>query len=104
MNVIQTKYGVFGVEDNGNGGAKLYVGNNKVMEFPKLNWWNSDSLNDAIELNIETIRNNEKKQRNVFSKEDAINTLEELTKVLGNEGKGFYSSRLKQCINKLKAA
>lgn len=103
MNIIQTKYGSFGVGDNGNSGAELYVGNTKVMEFPKVKWWDADSLMDVIEKNIELIRKNEEK-RKALTRSDAISTLEELAKVLGNEDKGFYSSRLKQCINRLKAA
>lgn len=106
MNTIATKYGVFGVEDNNNGGTKIYAGSNKVAEFPKLNWWDADKVQDAIEMNIELIKHNQEKQSESVSvtRDNAVEILEKLTSVLAKENNGFYSSRLKQCINKLRAA
>lgn len=107
MNTITTKYGTFNVADNGKGGAIISVGNVKIAEFPKVSWWNWDSLENAIEQNIEEINKRIEERVNnksvTITKENALQVLEQLTQVLGNEEKGFYSSRIKQCMNKLKA-
>lgn len=108
MNTITTKYGSFGIENNGKNGAMVYVGKNKVAEFPRLNWWDADKVRDAIEMNIEMINRNLAKQTKTdaikVTRDNAIEVFEQLASVLGNEEKGFYSSRIKQCINKLKTA
>lgn len=106
MNTIATKYGVFGVEDNNNGGTRIYVGNNNVAEFPKLNWWDADKVQNTIEMNIELIKHSQKNQNDGVNvtMDNAVEILEKLASVLAKESKGFYSSRLKQCLNKLKAA
>ena len=108
-NVINTKLGTFNVSDNGKNGAIISIAGIKIAEFPKVSWWNVDSLENAIEQNAEVITqriaervNNTKAVE--ITKDNALQTLEKLIEVLGNEEKGFYSSRLKQCINKLKAA
>ena len=66
-----------------------------------------DLLENAIEQHSELIEQRIEERvnkRNVtITKENAQQVLEQLMQVLGNEEKGFYSSRLKQCINKLKA-
>ena len=64
-------------------------------------------LENAIEQHSELIEQRIEERvnkRNVtITKENAQQVLEQLMQVLGNDEKGFYSSRLKQCINKLKA-
>ena len=108
MNIITTKYGTLNVTDNGRNGSIISVGNIRIAEFPKVSWWNWDALETSIEKNIELIekrieeRVNNKKNVTI-TKDNALQVLEQLTQVLGNEEKGFYSSRLKQCINRLKA-
>lgn len=100
MNTITTKYGTFNVTDNGKYGTILSIGNVTIAQFPNISWWNRDLLENAIEQHSEERVN----KRNVtITKENAQQVLEQLMQVLGNEEKGFYSSRLKQCINKLKA-
>lgn len=107
MNTIQTKYGEFNAVDNNNGGVALFVDDKKIIEFPNVAWWNLDAIENAIEKNIELI--NKRIEERVDSKsvditrENALQVLEQLIQVFGNEQKGFYSSRLKQCVNKLKA-
>lgn len=106
MNAIQTKYGEFNVVDNGNGGTILCVGDVKICEFPKVSWWNLDGLNKAVEEHHKLIEQRiaERVNKIEVTRDNAAEVLEQLINVLGNEQKGFYSSRLKQCLNKLKAA
>ena len=106
MNAIQTKYGEFNAVDNGNGGTSLFVGDVKICEFPNVAWWNLDAIEKNIEKNIELINKRIEERVNTLevTRDNAANVLEQLINVLGNEQKGFYSSRLKQSLNKLKAA
>ena len=106
MNAIQTKYGEFNAVDNNNGGVALFVGDKKIIEFPNVAWWNLDAIENAIEKNIELINKRIDERLNTLevTRDNAAEVLEQLINVLGNEQKGFYSSRLKQCLNKLKAA
>lgn len=46
---ITTKYGHFGVTDNGNNGTIVSVNGNKVCEFPTISWWDKDKLEKALE-------------------------------------------------------
>lgn len=108
MNTITTKCGTFNVTDNGKNGTIISIGNVRIAEFPKVSWWNWDSLENAIEQNIDLIEKRIEERVNrtnaTITKDNALQVLEQLAQVLGNEEKGFYSSRLKQCMNKLKAA
>jgi len=108
MNTITTKYGTFNVTDNGNNGAIISIGNENIAEFPNVSWWNADLLEKVIEQNIKVIEKRIEERVNKtnvsITKDNALQVLEQLTQVLGNEQKGFYSSRLKQCMNKLKSA
>lgn len=106
MNAIQTKYGEFNAVDNNNGGVALFVGDKKIIEFPNVAWWNLDAIENAIEKNIELINKRIDERLNTLevTRDNAAEVLEQLINVLGNEQKGFYSSRLKPCLNKLKAA
>ena len=107
MNTITTRYGTFNVTDNGKYGTILSIGNVTIAQFPNISWWNRDLLENAIEQHSELIEQRIEERvnkRNVtITKENAQQVLEQLMQVLGNEEKGFYSSRLKQGINKLKA-
>lgn len=107
MNTITTRYGTFNVTDNGKYGTILSIGNVTIAQFPNISWWNRDLLENAIEQHSELIEQRIEERvnkRNVtITKENAQQVLEQLMQVLGNDEKGFYSSRLKQCINKLKA-
>ena len=107
MNTITTKYGTFNVTDNGKNGTIICIGNVKIAEFPTVSWWDFDSLEKAIGENIDLIERRIEERVNgtnvSITKNNALQVLEQLTQVLGNEEKGFYSSRLKQCINKLKS-
>ena len=108
MNTIATKYGTFNVTDNGNNGSIVCIGDVKIAEFPNVSWWNADLLEKVIGQNINVIEKRIEERVNktsvIITKDNALQVLEQLTQVLGNEQKGFYSSRLKQCINKLKSA
>jgi hypothetical protein len=107
MNTIATKYGTFNVTDNGKNGTIICIGNVKIAEFTKVSWWDWDSLEKAIGENIGLIEKRIEERVNrtdvAITKDNALQVLEQLAQVLGNEQKGFYSSRLKQCMNKLKS-
>ena len=106
MATISTKVGTFEVSDNGNNGSVISIVGVKIAEFPSVSCWNKDSIENAIEqsegLIKKRIRERIGKEKEI-TKENAVEVLEKLISVLGNENKGFYSSRLKQCINKLKS-
>lgn len=104
---IVTKFGEFEVNTNGANGCILTKGDIKIAEFPKVAWWDKDGIEKGLEDNAELIgqRIEERvKKNNNISRENVTETLEEVLKVLGKEKNGFYASRLKQCINKLKSA
>lgn len=103
--MITTKYGVFEVSDNGNGGASLFMNDVKVCEFPKIAWWNVDGITAAVEEHHELIEKRIAERVNVskVTRENAAEVVAQLIEVFGNENKNFYSSRLKQIYNKLKA-
>lgn len=103
--MITTKYGTFNVTDNGKNGAIISIGNVKIAEFPKVSWWDFDSLEKAIGENIDLIEKRIEEHMNTrkVTRDNALQVLEQLAQVLGNEEKGFYSSRLKQCMNRLKS-
>ena len=107
MNTITTKYGTFNVLDNGKNGTIISIGDVKIMEFSNVSWWDWDSLENAIVSDHEEIEKRIKERINNcninITKENALQVLQQLYDVLGNEEKGFYSSRLKQCMNKLES-
>ena len=105
MNTITTKYGTFNVTDNGKNGTIICIGNVMIAEFPKVSWWDFDALEKAIGENIDLIEKRIEEHMNTpkVTKDNALQVLEQLAQVLGNEEKGFYSSRLKQCMNRLKS-
>lgn len=106
MNTINTKYGTFEVVDNGNGGTSLFIGKAKICEFPKISWWNVDGILTAVEQHHDVIvkRIVERVPEVEVTRENAADVIGQLIEVLGNENKGFFKSRLQQCLNKLVAA
>ena len=101
MATIFTKVGNFEVSNNGSKGSTIYKDGYKVAETP-IAWWNVDELVKAIEENGDLINERmAKRNKVVVTKENAVECLNALLKVLGKEEKGFYASRLTQCINKL---
>ena len=100
-NFIRTKYGTFGVEQSNNG-TSLFVGETKVIEFPKVNWWDTDTILNKVEKNkrIGEAANNVTPK---VERDNVETVLKEVLDVLGKEDeKGFYKSRIKSVINKLK--
>ena len=75
MNTITTKYGTFNVTDNGKNGTIISVKNVKIAEFSNVSWWNWDSLENAIEQNIEII---EKRIEECFNKKNVTITKDNL--------------------------
>ena len=104
---IVTKYGEFEVSTNNANGCILTKDDAKIAEFPKVAWWDKDGIEKGLDDNAELIEQRIKERvgkKNVITRENVTETLEEVLKVLGKEKNGFYASRLKQCINKLKSA
>ena len=101
MATIFTKVGNFEVSKNGNG-STIYKDGWKVAET-SIAWWNKDELVKVIEENSALIEEMMAKRDNkvVVTKENAVECLNGLLNVFGKEEKGFYASRLTQCINKL---
>lgn len=99
---IATSIGNFDVMNNGHNGTILYYGGKEVAEFNNVSWWNVDSILNAVENRKKEIQERMRKNAiNGITKENAAEVMEKLVEVLGGEDKGFYSSRLKQCINRL---
>lgn len=107
MNTIATKYGTFNVTDNGNGGVALYLGEKKVFDHNEIAWWNTDAILTALDKNKEVVlKKISEGETNILDNinlTNAVDVMERLVDVFGNSEKGFYASRLKQCINKMKS-
>lgn len=103
--IITTKYGVFEVVKSENNGTSLYVDDTKICEFPKVDWWNLDAIEKAVEQHHEVIGKRIKERVNVkVTRENAAEVITQLIEVFGDEQKNFFSSRLKQVYNKLVVA
>lgn len=70
-----------------------------VVDIP---YWNKDKLVKAIETHKELVLEKIGNEFLFITKDNVKQTLERVAEVLGKDEKGFYASRLKQCINKLK--
>lgn len=103
---IVTKYGTFNIESAFDGKGSMVVSNGGVclMPFPKTPWWDFDGLEGKIGENIEVINKRVKDLSVDVNLNNAAELMQRLVGVLGGAEKGFYASRLKQCINKLNAA
>lgn len=78
------------------------------MVFTDTYWWDEDNILSQIEDNRDSIINSIKSINEQNSSpapkvtmDNAKELLMELKELLKDEEKGFYSSRLQQCINKL---
>lgn len=103
MNAIVTKYGVYNVVKNDKGTTDIMKDGKKVCDT-EIQWWDKDSLVNAIEEHHELFSLKEEQNKILVTKENAKECVEGLIKVLGTdkESKGFYTSRLKQILNKMK--
>ena len=70
-----------------------------VVDIP---YWNKDKLVKAIETHKELVLTKTENEMLFITKDNVKAALERVAEVLGKDEKGFYASRLKQCINKLK--
>ena len=96
-----TKFGEFKAENNGNGGVSLYVGDKKIIEFPNVCWWDKDAIENALEKHQSLVEKRLNERCSLVTKDNVTQVLQDVLKVLGNEDKGFYASRIKQCLNRL---
>lgn len=96
-----TKFGEFKAENNGNGGVSLYVGDKKIIEFPNICWWDKDAIEKALEKHQPLVEKRLNERCSLVTKDNVTQVLQEVLEVLGNEDKGFYASRIKQCLNRL---
>ena len=105
MATISTRIGEFNVVENNSGNGSIIFKNGKKVCETDIVWWDKDNLVRAIEANHVLIEEKLKEIENapLVTKENALECLEGLVSVLSDKkDKGFYTSRLKQCINKLK--
>lgn len=103
---IVTKYGTFNITSafDGKGSAVMSDKGGVLLTFPKTPWWDLDGLEMRIGENLEVINKRVKDLSVDVNRDNAAEVLQRLVGVLGGAEKGFYASRLKQCLNKLKAA
>ena len=103
---IVTKYGTFNIASAFDGKGSMIVTDSGgcLMPFPKTPWWDLDGLEMRLGENLEVIKKRVNDLSVDVSRKNAAEVLQRLVGVLGGEEKGFYASRLKQCLNKLNAA
>ena len=103
---IVTKYGTFNIASafDGKGSAVMSDKGGVLLTFPKTPWWDLDGLERKIAENIGILNVRLKESSLEVNRDNAAEVLQRLVGVLGGAEKGFYASRLKQCLNKLKAA
>lgn len=99
---IATKIGMFTIEPNTNGGTTIYKNGIKVCVATDIPYWDKDSLIDAIESHKELVLEKTKDEMSFITKDNVKDALVRIADVLGKDERGFYASRLKQCINKMK--
>ncbi len=104
--LFKTNLGTFTIQDNGNGGSVILMGNAKICEFPKVAWWNLDAIEKGLDEHRDLIlkRIEERVEEPKVTRENALAVIDKLSEVLGNEEKGFYASRLRQIRNKMLSA
>lgn len=102
--IIVTKHGTFFVNPNGNGVTLYYYHSGKrVCGISNVNWWDKDTITELIETHKALFEDTDTENTlNYITKDNVKEVLERVAEVLGKDEKGFYASRLKQCINKLK--
>lgn len=105
---IKTDIATFNIYPNSDNRCTLSYNDHELMVFTDTYWWDKDNILAQIEDNRDSILNSIKSINEQNSSpapkvtmNNAKEILMELKELLKDEEKGFYSSRLQQCINKL---
>lgn len=98
---IVTSLGTFTISPKDTENTYIYK-NGILVSVVDIPYWNKDELVKAIETHKELVLAKTENQMLFITKDNVKQALERVAEVLGKDEKGFYSSRLKQCINKLK--
>lgn len=107
---IKTDIALFTVYPNSDNRCTLSYNDHELMVFPNTYWWDKDGILAEVEENrdsllesINAVMSNDQMHIPApkVTMDNAKEILMELKELLKDEEKGFYSSRLQQCINKL---
>ena len=99
---IATKLGTFTITPKDTKGTYIYKNGILVCVVDNIPYWDKDGLVEAIETHKELVLEKIGNEFLFITKDNVKQALERVAEVLGKDEKGFYASRLKQCINKLK--
>lgn len=99
---IATKLGTFTIVPKDTKGTYIYKNGILVCVADNIPYWDKDGLVEAIETHKELVLEKIGNEMLFITKDNVKQALERVAEVLGKDEKGFYASRLKQCINKLK--
>ena len=95
---IVTKLGTFNVVPKDKIGSYIYKNGVLVCTANNIPYWNKDELVKALETHKELVLEKTKNEMAFITKDNVKAALERVAEVLGKDEKGFYASRLKQCI------
>lgn len=101
---INTKYGTFGVTDNGKGGTILSYNGHKICGFEKIAWWNKDAIENAIKANRKEIKERILKVKSSgvkVTEQNIVEVLEDARTLLGDRNNGYFSRRLTEILEHL---
>jgi len=97
MTTIATRIGTFEIKKVNDKMTSLFKKGHKIADIT-IPWWDSDKLVSAIERNHILI---EDKMKGIDGDNNAVELVDKLIGILGQQEKGFYLSRLKQIKNRL---
>lgn len=98
---IVTSLGTFTITPKDTENTYIYK-NSVLVCVVDIPYWDKDKLVKAIETHKELVLAKTENEMLFITKDNVKAALERVAEVLGKDEKGFYASRLKQCINKLK--
>ena len=99
---IVTSLGTFTITPKDTKGTYIYKNGILVCVANDIPYWDKDKLVKGIETHKEFVLAKTGNEFLFITKDNVKAALERAAEVLGKDEKGFYASRLKQCINKLK--
>lgn len=99
MTTIATRIGTFEVKNINGRMTSLFKNGHKIADIT-IPWWDRDRLVNAIESNHTLIEDNIK---DFDGDNNAVELVDKLIDILGQQEKGFYLSRLKQIKNRLQS-
>lgn len=99
---IVTSLGAFTIVPKDKIGSYIYKNGVLICTANNIPYWNKDELVKAIETHKELVLEKAGNEMLFITKNNVKDALQRVAEVLGKDEKGFYASRLKQCLNKLK--